>query len=368
MSAVSVSTLGPVWRRVWQFAAVLAMLAAAPGAGAQDAGAATAAELAPPATATSDERPGRGWTLGDSGVHAGGYALAELSDYLGKDAELRLHSLSLFLSWQNESRWSAFAEVELEDILVVGPGETTLDDAYVVLERLHLDYAWSDALQARVGKFLTPIGRWNVIHAAPLTWTSSRPLITESTFPTNATGGMVHGVVPLAGRALEWSVYASPGEELARERGLDTFKEAYGLRLDYALTPQLQLGSSLVTFEQREERGEHKNLLGIDLLWTYQGYELSGEWAYRALSRDGDSSDEHGFYLQAVAPLWRPLYAVARYEGFDPAGGNEGVQLYIGGLAWRFAPGAVLKGEYRHATDNALQSPEGFLASISVLF
>lgn len=359
------------WARVWQFAAVLATLAAAvPAPAADDApgGSEPAAVEAPVVETLAGEQPGRGWQLGDTGIGIGGYGELVADDALGRSATGALDSLSLFVWWQTASRWSAFVEAELEDAVFLGPREQHFDDTELVLERLHVDYAWSDALQLRVGKFLTPIGRWNVIHAPPLTWTTSRPLITESTFPTNATGGMVHGVVPVGGRALEWSLYASPGEELAPEDELDTFKQAYGLRLDYTLMPNLQLGSSIVSFEQRAERGERKRLYGIDFLWSWRGAELSGEFAYRALDRDKKRADEQGHYLQAVLPVWRPLYAVARYEGFDPAGSGEGLHLYVGGLSWRFAPGTALKLEYRYATDNGVQVPEGWLASFAVLF
>jgi hypothetical protein len=43
------------------------------------------------------------------------------------------------------------------------------------VERLYLDYLHSDALATRLGKHLTPIGRWNLRHADPLVWTATRP-------------------------------------------------------------------------------------------------------------------------------------------------------------------------------------------------
>ncbi|WP_028079757.1 hypothetical protein [Solimonas soli] len=332
------------------------------------AGAAHAQEsTAPEPGAPPPER--HGYALGDSGFNLGGYAAVDAADELGHDAAATLRSLSLLLSWQGEGRWSFFSELEGENLATINADDIGAGhDTELALERLYVDYAWSDALQFRVGKFLTPIGRWNVIHAAPLTWTTSRPLITESTFPTNATGAMVHGVVPLAGRALEWSAYASPGEELAPEDDSDPFKEAYGVRLDYDLGHGLQIGTSFVEFEQEHDRGEHKTLYGVDFLWQYRGYELSGEWAYRARARDGDSADERGAYVQLVAPLAGTLYGVARYETFNPAGSGEGLNLYIGGLAWRFAPGWVGKLEYRKATDNGVGEPEGWLGSLAVLF
>ncbi|NGY05978.1 porin [Solimonas terrae] len=338
-------------------------------------GLAHAQEAASP-TGGGDAAPAverHGYPLGDSGFNLGGYAAAEAADYIGGDPAATLRGVSLLLSWQSDSRWSFFSELEGENLVKLNASDLGHDygsdhTRALALERLYVDYAWSDALQFRIGKFLTPIGRWNVIHAAPLTWTSSRPLITESTFPTNATGAMAHGVVPLAGHALEWSAYASPGQELLPEEGSDPFKEAYGLRLDYEVGGGLQLGASLVEFEQKHEHGEHKTLYGIDFLWQYRRFELSGEWAYRVRVHQGDDADEFGSYVQAVMPLIGTLYGVARYETFNTSNSGPGLNLYLGGLAWRFRPGWVGKLEYRIATDNGVDEPEGWLSSIAVLF
>ena len=134
------------------------------------------------------------------------------------------------------------------------PGDSGVDGARPVLERAYIDFAQSDALQLRLGKFLTPIGRWNQLHAAPLTWTTSRPLITEDTFPTNATGGMLRGVLPVMGDALEWSLFVTPGEELFREAGEPSFERAYGVRLTQGFGPHLRLGISVADFEVRSRR------------------------------------------------------------------------------------------------------------------
>lgn len=313
-----------------------------------------------------------GFPLG-SGFDIGGYAALDAADYRDSSAAATLRSVSVLLSWQGDGRWSFFGELEAENLVTINASGLDSEigndhDRELALERLYGDYAWSDAVQFRVGKFLTPIGRWNVIHAAPLTWTTSRPLITEKTFPDNATGVMAHGVVPVAERALEWSLYASPGKELLPERDSDPFKEAYGLRLDYDLGYRLQLGASLVEFEQEHEKGEHKTLYGVDFLWRYRDYELSGEWAYRVRTGRGDEADEQGSYMQAVVPIVSTLYGVARYETFQPTGTGPGLNLYLGGLAWRFRPGWVAKAEYRVATDNGVGEPEGWLASLAVLF
>ncbi|MGQ0619318.1 MAG: hypothetical protein ACT4QA_05280 [Panacagrimonas sp.] len=312
---------------------------------------------------------GHGLRLGHSGFTLGGYGELSFRDTRDTDDwRVALDSLSGILWWDGGGRWHFFSEVELDNAVQVQPGDTTTDRVRVISERLYLDYVWRDPLKLRLGKFLTPVGRWNLIHAAPLTWTTSRPLITEATFPTNTTGAMVYGVLPWTAGGIEYSIYASPGKELFPARGLDTFSEALGARLAATLLPHTQFGLSWVSFEQEDEPELRKHLFGADFGWSYRRFEMSGEFAYRTLAGQEETQDEQGHYAQLVAPLYRQLYAVARYEGFHRSGENRDLSLYLGGLTWRRTPALVFKGEYSRATDNQAGVPDGFFASFAVLF
>lgn len=299
--------------------------------------------------------------------HVGGYAEIEAVDTQREAPGLSLDRLSAIGSWTSPTRWSGLIEVELKRALVLQPGNSGVDEARPVLERAYLDFAQSDALQLRLGKFLTPIGRWNQLHAAPLTWTTSRPLITEDTFPTNATGGMLRGVLPAMGDALEWSIFVTPGEELFREAGEASFERAYGLRLTQGLGSHLRMGISVADYEERTDR-ERKTLYSADFLYARDGFELSGEFALRQRSRTTRREDETGFYLQAVAPIATRLFAVARFETFAGAEDSDDLHLYLGGLTWRLSPTLVLKAEYSTTTENPGEVPEGFLGAVALLF
>ncbi|MCK5768864.1 hypothetical protein [Algiphilus sp.] len=311
--------------------------------------------------------PSAAQSLQGQRLHFGGYAEIETADTQRDAPSLSLDRLSLIGSWTSPQRWSGLVELELKRALVLQPGDSGVDGARPVLERAYIDFAQSDALQLRLGKFLTPIGRWNQLHAAPLTWTTSRPLITEDTFPTNATGGMLRGVLPVMGDALEWSLFVTPGEELFREAGEPSFERAYGVRLTQGFGPHLRLGISVADFEERND-GERKTLYSTDFLYTRTGFELSGELALRQRSRTTRREDETGLYLQAVAPISGRLFAVARFETFAGADNADDLHLYIGGLTWRLSPTLVLKAEYRTTTENPGDVPEGLLGSVAVLF
>ena len=316
---------------------------------------------------------GQGLALGDSGFTLGGYGEASYRDLHkaeGPDPSAAIDGLSAILWWDGGGRWRAFSELELENALVLQPGDTTAEDARLLLERFYVDYAARDALKFRVGKFLTPIGRWNLIHAAPLVWTTSRPLITETTFPTNATGAMLYGVLPGLFDGIEYSLYASIGEELFPEPGLNTFREAVGARVSASPLETLNLGLSIANFELENEPGQHRDLYGIDFAWTWRRWEVSGEVAARSSDNDTeDSRDERGLYLQLVAPLTQKLYAVTRYEQFHQLGADRDLKIYLGGINYRHRPAVVLKAEFVRALNNeGVERPDGLLASIAVLF
>ena len=243
----------------------------------------------------------------------------------------------------------------------------TVKHAYPALERLYADYLYSEKLNFRGGKFLTPIGRWNVIHAAPLVWTTTRPLVTERTFPTNATGAMAYGTLPAFDTELDYSVYTAIGNDWRPDPKLDPFEEAYGLHLSMPVNDAAEVGVSYANFEQKSSIGDRKNLLGLDYFWSRNRYEISTEAAYR-FSENGSQSNEYGLYIQGVAPLSERWYAIGRYELYNQAGPTPTLNLWLVGAAMRLSPALIFKVEYSRATNNQNHMPEGLFSSFAILF
>jgi len=329
-----------------------------------------AQELPPP---SPDDAPGyrlgEGLRVGGTPLLLGGYLNAVASDLVGAPEQLTLDELALMASWDDGGRFSALSEVELRDGIVLTEGQGITDDLHVVLQRFHVDYAFDDRLRLRVGKFLTPIGRWNTqLHAAPLSWTTSKPLIIETTFPENLTGAMLHGTLPLAGRALDYAAYGSIGEELLADPDIEPFTEAAGGRLAWGSAGSAQLGLSYAQYEQRDLPDEHKVLYGADFEWQLSWVELTGEFVWRKRRTGKDSTDEQGYYVQAVVPLVDRWYGVGRFDTFRSGDIEESVHRFLGGVAWRLRPGLVLKAEYSHAVDNDIGADEGLQASFAMMF
>ena len=274
----------------------------------------------------------------------------------------------MFVSWDNGSRIRFFSELELADVLTAGEKQPWgAAQTHFESERFYFDGLVNDKLTVRIGKFLTPVGQWNVLHAAPLVWTTYRPVATENLFSTHVSGVMLHGALPVAGRQLEYSIYGDMTEEIDPHLSNNPFKNAFGTHLRYQWNDNLQLGLSFANFELKELQTDRYSLAGFDVLWRYRKYEVRSEIVYRSRgSYDDDKSLWQG-YLQAVGPLNKQWYLVGRYEAFQQWHDKTG-QIGVMGLAYRPSPPIVWKLEYRIGSNNDRLAPDGLAASFAVLF
>jgi hypothetical protein len=353
---------------------------------------ALAAELDP---SSSDYVPGRGFQIPNTDLTVGGYITGEYSEH-GAPV-LSVSNASLLFWWENDSPLKLFSEIDLERGLTTEGSFDSRQSQYLSLERLYADYELTDELTVRAGKYLTPIGRWNQIHADPLVWTTSRPLVTEIAFPTSATGVMALGTATVFGKDVDYALYAAEGGDLRPSPNVDPFQRAIGARVNVNVSDSLQIGASLASFAQRSDRNEIKNLVGADFLWQKDGYEVTSEAIYR-LSESTSEGNERGFFVQGVAPLSEKLFAVYRYELFTSGGAVPGpqtpfislamgmqpappgmpfappppppptVRLNVIGLTYRYHPNLVMKFEFVEGSIGGIRSPVGVLSSISLLF
>lgn len=314
-----------------------------------------------------DYRVGNGLHLPGLGLTLGGYATVTYESLQGLPARTALDNLSLSVWWEGPSHWKVFSEFNIENGLSSRSAKATDEKQYLALERFYVDYAANESTTVRVGKFLTPIGRWNLLHATPLVWTTSRPLVTTLAFPTNATGLMVSGTVSAAGTPVDYSVYGSGGSEVRPNPALNTFRRAMGTHVTVPLATGTQLGFSYVSFSQQKTAEEHDQLVGIDFLWSRGGYELTAE-AIHKTSNQSATGTERGAFVQLAAPLSGQLHAVGRYEVYHHAQQGPATRVWVTGLSLRVTPAIVLKAEWIGAKHNDTGPSEGFLTSISVLF
>lgn len=314
---------------------------------------------------TTGYQLGRGYALGQTGIRLGGYASIKAGAPRSGSWDFSVNDLSLLTSWEDDSgHWRFFSETEVGDLLSAGEHQGLgAQDAHFELERAYIDRLFDDSFSLRFGKFLTPVGRWNLLHANPLVWTTTRPVATEQLFSKHANGLMAHGGLPVDGRRLDYALYADLTQSLDPYRLENPFENALGGHLLYAVTDHLNLGLSYVNYELNATPKGRYHLVGLEGVWSWRQFEVSSEWVYRT---GGGCGLAQGF-VQGVAPLGAHWYAVGRYEMFQQER-KPTAQLGVFGLAFRPLPPLVWKVEYRLGTQNEAEAPDGLYGSFAVLF
>ncbi len=324
---------------------------------------------------------GQGLYFPEHGLRIGGYANLHYYNIEGEKSTLRFQDISLFVTKDLGTRWQLFGEVDAGDTLKLSGSHSGGQDSELDVERLYVDYHASQAISFRLGKFLTPVGQWNLIHADPLTWTVSRPLSTSAAFARHAAGIMMFGTVSLHGRDLDYWVFADDSKSLGIGQDQDhafssfgangsirnNFRQALGARVLYhMMDDRLSVGMSCLDYTLQLPRQKYQ-LAGLDFSWSARYLNLSGE----AIHRTGGSADvpvEHGGFLEAELPLSGHLYLVGRYERYHTSLPSRTTTLRTFGFNYRPIQGLVLKVEHREGSNDLQLAPSGWLASIAVLF
>ncbi len=330
------------------------------------------------ATASDTEKNtyqwGRGYHIPALNLTLGGYTKVAYSYFDSARQEVVLDDLSLFISWQPLSRLHLFSELEVSDLLSSDEGVKPFNQSFLV-ERLYADILVNDQFKIRFGKYLTPFSRWNLLHAAPLVWTSSRPIVTRNVILTPHSAGLaLQYNTLLFEREFKAEVYADDSKDLDIKRTLDGFEYAFGTRLTYQLSEAFNLGLSYVVNKRRASLSKSwQHMMGMDFLWQKNQYEVMFE---SFLNTSVEQPDHYGLYLQGVVPIPKldTLFLVGRYEYIYknkhypvlyPA--LRSVHVGVVGLTWRPASPIAIKIEYRMGKNN-FEAPSGFLSSVALFF
>jgi hypothetical protein len=308
---------------------------------------------------------GRGLRLGRSGLTLGGFGTLNVEREEGEPTLFLLEGLNLLASFDPVDWFHAFSEVEFGDLAMIeSDRDHVSSDANVDVERLYGDLVAGDQAAFRLGKFLTPVGRWNLIPVEPLRWTTSEPVLLERSFDDHLTGGMFYGSVYPRSNVLSYSLFAQFLPPLDGDSMPWTSDHSVGGRLEYGDAPGAW--SAGASFLASEREGRWNYLGGLDGVWRRGPFELMGELAVS----DGALQARRlwGFYLQGVFELCPSFYLVGRYEHFSPFGPERTVDLGDLGVAWIPWPFLHIKADYRVATRQSDLVARGLQASISVLF
>ena len=294
---------------------------------------------------------GRGFPIGSTGLTLGGYVTGEAEDLDGERHYSQLEG-NLFVFYEPVRYFRLFADLELATDTVG-------------LERGHADLTVSDALNLRLGKFLTPIGRWNQAHIEPLTWTTSEPVLIETVFDDTVSGASFYGSVFPGGGALSYTAYASLVEPIAVDEDEGFAEDSAGARLEWASLGGWSAGLSYYASRPPGSRWHH--LGGADVLWQpHRRVEISGE----ALAGEGSRSSGavYGAYAQAAVETFRSLYLVGRAERLSLSEELPTAKFGTLGLVWQPLPSVRLKADYLFTDEAGEFAGPGLRMSLSYLF
>jgi len=288
----------------------------------------------------------------------------------GPDA-LVLEGLSLFASARVNRYFNPFMEVEIESATLAAEHGAT-SSGKTSVERLYNDFELSPSASLRVGKMLTPVGEWNLIHAAPLVWTVTRPLATYYSFPVFVSGASLN-LRRASDANWDTQIYFQPGS-IAFAAGGELEPRQYanvgGLNVRYTGDVSNRLGVSLQTANVRGSGG-NQTLGSIyggfntgSVMWDFQANiaDIRGGTVARAHDREG------GGFLQAVYPLTSRWFIVGQGELFQPRDYSARARRLAIGAVYRPHPAVSWQLEYLDARGAPVGTPSGIYAAWAVLF
>ena len=315
---------------------------------------------------------GEGYSVGNVNV-AGYINLVAEAPHDGK-TEIIGDDLSLFVSGRFNQYFNPFVEAELTSATFWREGSDPFshNSPSFVLERLYNDSNITDALTLRVGKILSPVGEWNTIHAAPLVWTTTRPLTTYRSFP-EYTSGLSLNYSPQNAKLPELQLFWQPdGEIMAKPKALVTreYVHTEGVHLNWPIGLTDKIG---VTLQHADVKGtnEDQTLLGFNFRKTLGKFQFETEATHTHISGTNPTrvrDDEWGTYVLGGYAINDKWSAMARYEYFADREFNQGSRNALLGVVWRPNSAIAWKLEYVKQEGARLDIGTGIYGSFSVLF
>ena len=275
-----------------------------------------------PVCQAEDYELGQGWYAGD--YYFSGYANIEVVDSFNAPAELVLDDLSLFAGGHISPWANPFMEVEFSKHTLIQQGGNPAHGE-VIVERFYNDSTLSEQDTLRVGKILTPLGDWNLVHAAPLTPIVTRPYTAARGFHAYASGiGWLHdsgdGVTP------DFHLYWQPDNEWFKRPASHAprnFHNVLGGHINMPLGLMDKIGASF-QHGQLMETGEMFTLYGVNANKSFGKLRLeseaitsrfSGAVLPGATPRVHDT--ESGIFVLAdysITPQWHGILGWERYQ------------------------------------------------------
>jgi hypothetical protein len=318
---------------------------------------------------------GQGWHR--EKFYLSGYANLEIVDRFDRPTRLDLDDLSLFAGGKINQWANPFMETELSKHTLIQQGGGAVNGD-VIVERFYNDSIFSEQDSLRVGKLLTPLGDWNLVHAAPLVPLITRPYSAAMGFDAYTSGvSWMHnfGDAETADAQLYWE----PGKELFKRPTSQTVRNFNNVSGGHISIPMGLIDKVGVSFQsgQLVETGETYTLYGFNFNKTFDKLNLESE----AISAHffgtvlpganrfhANESGIFGLADYSVTSQWHGILEGEYYQDHltDPPSRSTSISI-----AYKLNSPMIWKLEYIHqAGVSASFAPihTGFKTSLSTLF
>ncbi|MBE9503637.1 MAG: hypothetical protein IME96_05630 [Proteobacteria bacterium] len=286
-----------------------------------------------------------------------GYADSEyiIDDRGGKSDGFKIHHLSLFFKKKISDKWKLFSELEYE---YAPKFESGVAQGKIFVEVFTIDYNYNHYINIRAGRYLTPVGIWNVEHYPPFVSTQERPQHIRKIFPQISDGLQFFGTVNLGKIVTDYIAFISNGsDDLVNGisdsgSGDDNDNKAVGgrLKFKFPLLSTTELGIS--GYREKDNFDAEVNASGLDLSLQWKRLKFQAEYAAGSYDvATGTDYDRKGYYGQLSYGI-ADLDLIYRYDWYDAddtvAKGDKTINSVA--LNYHFTPSVVGKVEH-HVND-----------------
>jgi len=319
---------------------------------------------------------GQGWAAGN--YLLSGYVNIELVDRFGAPAKIELDDLSMFASGSISKSVNPFLEAELSKYTLIQQGGQSGGGEFIV-ERFYNDSILSEHDTLRIGKILSPVGEWNLVHAAPLIPIITRPYTTARGFVAYSSGvSWLHDTENAA--SPNWQLYWQPDTEWFKRPASmapRSFRKVYGGHINMPLGLLDRVGASF-QHGQLIETGETYTLYGANAYKTLGKLKLEGEAItanFSGIVLPGATPRFHdnesgifGLADYAATPKW---HAILEGEYYRDHMASVSSRSTLAAIAYKPSVPMVWKLEYIHQAGTSLSIATirtGWKASFATVF
>lgn len=324
--------------------------------------------------------------------------------------------LVLYMGYKFSENIVFNSEIEFEHALI-GEGTPSSESGEVRVEFATLDFFWKEAINARAGLVLIPMGFLNELHEPPFYHGVSRP-DTEMRILPSTWSEIGAGLFGSLGENWHYRAYvvngfnargfSDAGIRDGRQDGNRALAEDFAFvgRLDWTPSPEWDLGGSVYygdSGQDQEVGGRNVPDAGLFVVeghaqWRFEQWQARAVLAYNQLSDARDlnvalgrplnrpiASQMLGGYVElaydiwpdlfdsfdrALTPFFRVEYVDTQFDvpsGYD-ANENNAYWLFTPGIQYKPHPNVVLKLEYRNFEPRAGERPDELSLGLGFAF